>query len=173
VRSARNEAFSLVELMAVLALSAILVAVGSSAFAQWRASADMKDAMECVGSADALLRDQAQNGGRPMRLVFIPETGAILRASSVDDVPATIMQLPPDIRIDRVLPDESADDQEERGIAIAPSGRSRSYAVLLVSSNDRRQWIGVAGLTGQVVNLNDDNQAEQLIDGDSPSINAH
>jgi prepilin-type N-terminal cleavage/methylation domain-containing protein len=174
VRPAGAKAFSLVELMAVLALSAIVVAVASSAFSQWRASGDMKDAMERVGSADALLRDDAQNAGRPMRLVFAPQTGAILRASpSSEEQAVRISQLPPDVRIDRVLPDESADSEEEKGIAISPAGRSRSYAVLLVGTDDRRQWIGIAGLTGQVVNLNDDDQAEQLVDGNGPSADAH
>jgi prepilin-type N-terminal cleavage/methylation domain-containing protein len=169
-----EKAFSLVELMAVLALSAVIVAVGSMAFTQWRAAADMKDAMERVGSADALLRDQAQSTGRPMRLVFVAEIGAILRSSTEGDGRETaITQLPPDVRIDRVLPDASVDGEEERGIAISPSGRSRSYAVLLVGKDDRRQWIGIAGLTGQVVDLKDDDQAAQLIESDSASTDAH
>jgi hypothetical protein len=48
-------------------------------------------------------------------------------------------------------------------VLIGPAGRGRSYALCLVGPQDRRQWLIVSGLSGQVSRMEHEEEARDIL----------
>ena len=144
----------MVELVAVLALAALLTATAAVSFASYRRTLALSDAGGQIAWADAIVRDAARVAGTPTTLRVDLADRRVARLDA-DGRTATLADLPAGVRIERCVIAGEAAGFGNVDVTINGSGRSASYAILLVDRSGRRDWIVVAGLTGQVVHAHD------------------
>ena len=166
----RSPAFTLIEMLGVLAIMALLSAAATVMLSGSRHAADMHDAIEQFQQADISVRTLSKNADRPVTLVISLPNGRMARTNQ--DAMDTLGSLPSDVKIERVRKGSSTIDYGSAAIAFNAGGRSDSYAIKLVNSARQRQWIIFAGLTGQMSEVNDD-EIDQIFEQISTGFDAH
>ena len=149
-----RKAFTLIELVAVLAIVALLTAGVSLSLRGALRDAHAEDAASRLVAFDALARQEARRLNRPSELHIDPHDGRVWRrevsASGGDHETGVALVLPPGVAIDEVFTARGRSRATETiTIACSASGRTASYAILLSGPGERRRWIMFAGLTGQ------------------------
>ncbi len=155
-------AFTLIEVTAVLVLTAVLAGVAAVSLAGPRHRAVAADAVDQVAFADGQVRRAALAGDRPMSIVLDLSAGRLSRAAEDGSDPVTLADLPAGVRIDRVLLGADVLDVGVARATVSAEGRSRSYAVGLATPAGPR-WLVVAGLTGQVTPVADEAAADAVL----------
>ena len=161
-------AFTLIEVTAVLALTAILAAAAGVALAGPRARAVAADAVDQLAYADASVRRTAVD--HPQTFTIDLSDGQLSRSEGGGPL-VTLAELPAGVRVTRVLVGGDVIDFGQAQIAMSAGGRSGSYAVGLSTPAGPR-WVVVAGLTGQVIAVADASAAEAAVDVVQPRANA-
>jgi prepilin-type N-terminal cleavage/methylation domain-containing protein len=158
----KRAAFTLIELMIAIAILATLTAAAVLSFAAPLREAQFREAIDVVRSADANARTEARHFGRRVNLVFHPGQRVIERCDVSGAVTART-QLPASVVIDelRINGKRSFDTS---GIPVSELGLSPTFAVRLVSG-DRTQWLGFAGLSGQMTVVNNDAELASIFNG--------
>jgi prepilin-type N-terminal cleavage/methylation domain-containing protein len=155
--------FSLIELMAVLLIMGIMAGAVALRIQNPLRKARMADVTGSLEQLDRSTRHAARQQRRAMRIVFDRSTGTIARtddqghpAGSGDVV------LPAGYEIEHLL---VVGQDITTGVAVVrctAMGVTPTYAMLL-NAGGRRQWIVVAGLTGQFVQAQDERDARQTV----------
>jgi prepilin-type N-terminal cleavage/methylation domain-containing protein len=157
-RRARARAFTLLETLAAVVILGLLVSLAAWNFAAPLRRARFDQVVEQVRYLDSSTRQLARDSGRPLRLTIDLDRGTLTRldASGTREL-FRDADLPTAIRIDRVRTQSDERDGGSAQIDISPLGLSPSYAIRLAAA-DRRQWVFVSGLGGQVKVVSDDSQ---------------
>jgi prepilin-type N-terminal cleavage/methylation domain-containing protein len=161
-------AFTLLEMLLVLALGAVLATAAAVSLASSRRAASAKDVAGQVAHFDRLTREQARRSGRPARLMFDLDRGDLRRTT--DDAEdrhdpragASALHLVGDARVAKVVRARESATAGQVSVPCSPRGQTPSYAVLLVGPGGQRQWVVVAGLTGQVSTVTDEREVEDI-----------
>ena len=158
-----KRAFTLIELMIAIAILATLTAAAVLSFAAPLREAQFREAIDVIRCADADARTDARHFDRPVRLVLRPEQRVIERCDVRSGAVIARIHLPASVGIDelRINGQRSLDTA---GIAVSELGLSPTYAVRLVCG-DRKQWLGFAGLSGQMTLLNNDAELATIFNG--------
>ena len=158
---APGTAFTTVEMLAALFLAGLLAALTTLSLAGPLRAEQLRDLMNRLAFADAMLREQARAHHRPTRIVFDTDHASLLDPGAPPG--RTMFRLPAGWELDRLVVaghDESPDSSN--GVAISATGRSPSYAVRF-THNDRTNWIAVNGVTGRLTECDDEFQANHTI----------
>jgi len=156
----RRRGFTLIEMMAVVIIMALLATAAALSFARPMRVARGRDAVDQVRSLDASARQFARRFGRPIEIVFDLSNGTLARRER-DEI-AFQTSLSHGCRIDEVRASGQSFSLGEASIECAGSGMSRTYAVHLVGP-ELDQWLVFAGLSGQVTQVNDVSQVEDIL----------
>jgi prepilin-type N-terminal cleavage/methylation domain-containing protein len=160
--------FTLLEMLLVLALGAVLATAAAVSLASSRRAASARDVAGQVGHFDRLAREWAKRSGRPARLTFDLDRGDLRRttddAADRNDPRAgsSALHLVGDAHIAKVVRARESATAGQVSVPCSPRGQTPSYAVLLAGPGGQRQWLVVAGLTGQVSTVTDEREVEDI-----------
>lgn len=161
-------AFTLIEVMVVLVLAAVLTTAVAVALTSPARAAQAKDAAERVEAFDRLVREHAKTAGAPQAIVFDLNRGTVRRGETATDEtgaqePGPVLQLPGQFRIERLLLPNGPVLSGEVRVPVSARGQTPSYALLLTERRQQKgHWLAFAGLTGQMTEVRDAAEAEQL-----------
>jgi hypothetical protein len=112
--------------------------------------------------ADVHVRSAARQSGQVQHLVFDLIHEKVLWLTGDDEVgEVTLLQLPDSDSITVHAEDETLDYGKVQ-IDVSPCGYSPSYGVRLQQSDAESPWMVVAGMTGQIVWMDNDNRMEDI-----------
>jgi prepilin-type N-terminal cleavage/methylation domain-containing protein len=160
----KQSAFTLLELMAVMALMAILAGSVALSLKTPYQAAKFENAVERVIFMDRELRDHAMRyaASAEMRI----ELGNSTIISCVEpNKRETVMPkftLGNGIQVEQVAFGKKRIDSGCAEIGFTEKGRSPTYAMRF-SGGGKRQWLVFLGITGQVLRINDEKEFEATI----------
>jgi prepilin-type N-terminal cleavage/methylation domain-containing protein len=162
-RKRGRDAFTLLELTAVLALSAALFAL---AMFSWRTplqSSQFENTLERIKFFDRNLREHAIRFNVFTKLKINLADGKLtaVREGATDGGERTL-RLNPLFRIERVQTSLRQTSYGTATIDISAQGQSSSYSLQLIDANSRRHWLFFAGVTGQVLRIDNENDAREI-----------
>lgn len=163
-RKARVRAgFTLLELVAVLALMAMLCAVAAVSLKEACRTARAQYAIEQIMHWDRSLRDHARRFEQEAELTIDLDHNLFFETQFHDGKP-TSRRLPlgGGVRIERLFvgPDRIASGRAN--IEFFPDGHSPTYALKLKTADGNVRWLAFAGASGQVDEEPNDKQIEEL-----------
>ncbi|NBC11099.1 MAG: hypothetical protein GVY24_05095 [Planctomycetes bacterium] len=162
-------------MMLVVVILAILAGATAWSMTEQVRRGRRSDVVSRLKHADAVARLAARRTG-PCVLRFDLERQTVRRIDRVggEQRAAHGVEVPQGFGIDRIVADRAAGSRTSRrglvhhtsgtvDIAYAGNGNSGTYAVRVIVTEQRRSfWLVVAGLTGQVVQIDDDEQFDNL-----------
>lgn len=168
-----SRGFTLLELMAVLAVMALLSAVVSLSLASVSERTTLQDAVGAITDMDRSMRNECTEFSREGKLRFDPDNGRITRIAHRDgeEVDVESYRLPESLRLNKVWTrDQESPRRHSRPVVIRcdTHGRSPTYAISIHAntpeSNEPKPGVifVVAGLTGQVQECEDESQIIEL-----------
>lgn len=183
----RRGAFTLIEVMAVVLLLGLLAGATVWLMADDARRASRAEAMARLAHADRTARLAARRLGRPCVLrcdLAAQRLRRVVGGAKDEEAVSHAVELPAGYRIARItLPSAPGRSPRARGvetghdvetgtvdIAYSTAGRSPSYAVRLDFEGDRSRrpdedagrWMVVAGLTGQVMVVQNEKEVDNL-----------
>ena len=164
-----RRAFTLIELLAVIALVAILTAGVAVSLAGAARNARLDDVVDQYVAFDRSTREVARRFERPRALQFSLNRGAVRRTNG-DEEP-TPANLSGGVRVTRLAlaGGERFQQSGEETIRFSPRGQAPSYAVLLESPAGGRKWIVFAGLTGHATVTTDERDVRDILSLATPA----
>lgn len=145
--------FTLIELVVVLAFMAMMVTLVVLRQTQPHQRAVLNHAAEQWILLEAQARHQSHRLRQPGTVHFQCPSGEVIRRLPGDiDAPASVLQFPHGVQIDRYL-DASHKHPQRRGQIAIPfnsRGQTNTYAVRLCGPGQLHQWLLVLGVTGDV-----------------------
>ena len=177
----RKVAFTLVEVIAVIAVLGLLAGATAWSMADDVRQSSLNDAVDRVAHIDRSARAASIRFGQPGELVMDMQqqtlTRSLGRGFAVTEAHPVHIDGP--ATVDRVLilshrrPIVERTEHDTARITYTAAGRSRSYAVR-VSLGANHTWLLVAGLTGHVTRLDDLDDPQSLLNElASKSIQSH
>jgi len=173
----QRRAFTLIEVLAVIALLGLLAGATAWSLAGTAQRASVDEMVGRIAHADRMARFAAQRLGQPTVLVIDLDKQRLVRRVTLPDgtiESAPALGIPAELRLDRlVMPGEpgSAEvntrrpgrhfDRGEVTINFSAQGRSVSYGLRLADDEGSR-WLVFAGLTGQMTEINDEDEMDNL-----------
>lgn len=164
-RHSHNRAFTLLELVVVLALLAIVTTAVTMSLRQPLQNARLQRALASLEDADHRARVEARKWSTAVEL-RITSTGEV-RQTALHAADAALSErvvaLDGGLRIDRFLTASADSDEGELVVRISPTGQSDTYAIRLRAGDQRQAWLLVVGASGQTNRTNEDNTVETLV----------
>ena len=155
-RPLRTSAFSLVELVVVLAIVAVLAGGVMLSVRSHLARARLMAACRLLAAWDAETRQAARAADRPL-LLRIASSGTVRLPGRKP------RRLGRGIVADRLWTQRQATRQGTLNVVVATTGQSETYAVRLTSSGRVSRWVVVLGGSGQVLELEDTREVQALL----------
>jgi type II secretory pathway pseudopilin PulG len=155
-----------IELVACIAIMAILAAAAALTLRGHRGEANMPTAMRIIRFADEQARQRALRSDAPVELcIDFTHPDTILLHSGPT---SSEFHLPDGFRIARARIGAGSRDTGEFSVCPSPRGWARAYA-LQITDGARTQWIAFTGLIGEPQTIDDDQTLEQIL----PAPTAH
>jgi prepilin-type N-terminal cleavage/methylation domain-containing protein len=158
-----RSAFTLLELIVVLAIGAMLTGVAVWSLRGPLRAATLAAALEQLESFDQVVRSHARRTGRSAELTINLTAGTLTAVEPQPGQPTRRLAIGPGLKIDRVAWADRRFSNGQVVVAVSAHGTSRTYA-LRVRGAEKSQWILFAGVTGQSVRVSDDKELEQLLE---------
>jgi len=171
-----KRAFTLIELLIAIVIIALISGALVYGFRKPLDQARITDAVEQFRQVDATARQQARATNRPTAVVFDLTGQTVARREGRSPDPAYRTAIPAPLRIDQVRTAAKRYDFGEIAIPCSPAGASETYAVKLVTTDSPAgevdspfpRWLVVAGLTGQVTQVRDEQDVTNILSHASP-----
>jgi len=159
-----RRAFTLIELTVVLLILAIAAAAVALNTRRPLAAARMGDVIGQVEHFDHLTRTAAREQGRAMYMI-VDLTAGELRLTDAEgkSLAMTPLRLPEGFRIRALHVRDSVAYSGRTAISCSRQGAMPTYAMLIESAS-RKQWLAFAGITSQMIELEDENEVRQIIE---------
>ncbi|MBM4033135.1 MAG: prepilin-type N-terminal cleavage/methylation domain-containing protein [Planctomycetes bacterium] len=163
--ASNRRGFTLIELAAVILALAIVAAVAVLRLEGPLRRARMGDVVDLVAAFDRLARDYAMTHDRPVWLVVDVPQRRLRRASGEDgaDLGAPLA-LPQGYRVAQVWLRGQPRSHARTAIPCSQHGLTPTYGLLIEGPAGRRQWLVVAGLSGQSMQVQDEREARTILD---------
>jgi len=157
-----RSAFTLVELMVVLLVMSIVAGALTLSLTSPSKRADMDDVVAGIVQFDLLARQHALRHGQARQLVFDLDAHKIgeLSEEDRDDSPARIFALPEGYRLATLTLASGSINSGRTAVWCSDRGYTPTYA-LRVEGPAGRRWVLFAGLTGEVIQTEDEKEIEQ------------
>jgi type II secretory pathway pseudopilin PulG len=154
-------------MLAVL-LMALLASAAALSFSGAMRSSRAADALTEIHSFDAAARQIAQRWNISQRIVFDLSDGTISRKQGPElEELAAQVRLPTGYQVDEIHTAGRSFADGEVIVDCSPMGLSRSYAVHVIGPG-LDQWAVVAGLSGDLIKVQDENSADAMLDKAAP-----
>ncbi len=137
---------TLLELLVVMALAAALVALVFPSAGAGLRTLELRSAAQRLASAARFAREQAVYQKRIFEIEINPESGTISLADLQRGTRQSF-QLPPSVRIEKILPEEFGRTSATRTFLFAPAGEMPVFEVVL-GTESRQMSIKSDALTG-------------------------
>ncbi|HSW49056.1 MAG TPA: hypothetical protein VLH09_02725, partial [Bryobacteraceae bacterium] len=111
---------------------------------------------------DRLVRQSAQRLGRASLMLLDLSTGQVC-AQDEHNTAAPRLQLPEGVRIERLILPDTECGGGRLAIACSDRGHTPSYAILLSGPRGERQWLLTVGLTGEQLELRDEQDVRETM----------
>jgi prepilin-type N-terminal cleavage/methylation domain-containing protein len=175
-----RRAFTLIEILVVVAVMALLVGSVALSFTGPLHRARTVEAIEQVKYLDASSRQFAKRFGRGVELVFDLSEGTMERrggggggsggGGAGGDREATFTAtVASPLQLAAVYTAGRKLEYGQAKIPVSPLGLCETYAVKLTGPDAQQKWVLVTGLGGEVITFNDDAQVEAILSHASPS----
>jgi len=164
----RRRAFTLIELIVVVALAAIMATLVTVSLAGNLRAARASDVAQSIATSDRLAREYARRFDRPVTLVFDLSQSTLTRAGG-DPSHNSTLHLPAGLRIARLVTATTDTTSGQVTIPCSAAGQTPSYALLLTDGRGRQHWTITAGLTGQTSTASDENEVRDIFTALRPS----
>ena len=160
----KRDGFSLVELSVVLLLMGIAAGAVALRVEGPIRRAKMETLVTRIEAFDCLTRTQARELDRPLRTVIDAATGE-LRRTTVDGRDAGVpLVLPEGFGIGRLWLADQEFFSGSVAVSCSRQGLMPTYALLIEGPGGRRTWLLVAGLSGRVTELDDEQAVQNIMD---------
>ena len=167
-RPAVGRAFTLLEMLAVLALAAVLTSAAALSLRGVARGARLEDVAGQFVGFDRTARDAARRFGRPLELRFDLGRGTVRRAGGGQG--AMPLRLPEGFRVaGLVLPGGAASAGGEVRVPVSARGQTPSYAARLAGANGEELWVVAAGLTGRTMVVRDADDVRDIFAAEVPA----
>ena len=153
--------FTLMELLAVLAISAILAGAAVMGLRGPYQAARWESAIERVTQADRQIRDHARRFAKPAHIVMHLDRGTFwgIDAASGDTIFPCVSV---DGSADRLIVADRRIDCGETAIAVSRAGQTPTYAIRFKTPKGEYRWLAFLGRTGQSIRIDDEQEIEAL-----------
>jgi len=153
----------MIELAIVLLILAIAAAAVVLRVQGPMQRAEMRRIVDAVEQFDGTTRLAARRQDRSLRLVIDLSRGRLTRTQPDGGiVNATPLEMPSGVSIGKVIVRDRQIRSGTVSIACSRQGWTPSYAMRL-DGDDGRRWILFAGMTGAVVNVDDEKQVRDIL----------
>ena len=166
----RAMGFSLIELTVVLLVLAILAAVVAIKLEGPAGQARMTDVADRIAAMDSTVRGIAETRDKPLRLVIDLDEGRLHATDGRNDVGSPCV-LPDRFCIGAVRTRDGERNAGTVDIPVSRLGLTPTYAVRLEGPGGRKQWILVAGLSGERVEI-DESELRTIIEPPQARLHA-
>ncbi len=159
---------TLIELMIVVTIIGLLAGVASLRLSGLTGRARFQQATEQLRFIDAGIRSAAVRSANSCQVEFDLERSLIRRTCGNQSRSWADVRLPDQVRITRV---RSATRDVATGrmmVHYSLTGTSDSYAVELTGEARGPLWLLFTGLTGKMIQLEDERDVEELLEASSP-----
>lgn len=155
--------FTLIELSVVILIVGIAAAAVTLKVQRPLQFARLGDAVGALVDFDQTTRSAARGQDRPLRMMMNVSSGTVRRLGETGQTPGgSTLGLSSPVRLARVLVRQQDCRDGEIAIMCSRKGLTPTYAVLL-ESGSRRQWVVFVGLSGQVVQVDSENEARDIL----------
>ena len=156
--------FTLLELVAVLVIVGLMAGAVALTATGFFSSARMDDALGRLIFVDHVAREHATRFNRQGYVEFDLRTGTVARLEGFDDSPSRghRHRLPNGYRIEQVMMPYETKTSGMIRVACSSAGQTPTYAVQVAGPGGREQWLLVAGATGQILKLDDEQNFKDL-----------
>jgi prepilin-type N-terminal cleavage/methylation domain-containing protein len=157
-------AFTLIELVACIAIMAILAAAAALSLHGHRGEATLPTAIQIIRFADEQARQRALRSDAPveLRIAFAHPHTVLLSSGAT----SSEFQLPDGFRVARARSAGWSRDTGEIAVRFSPRGWAPAYA-LQITDGARSQWLAFTGLIGDPQTLDDDQTLEHILSATS------
>lgn len=160
----KRRAFTLIELTLVLLILSILAASATLRAQRPLSRARMIDVIGQIEHFDHVTRTAAREQGRAMYTIVDLTAGELRRSDEEgESLEIAPLQLPRGFSIESVLVRDNAIYNGRTAISCNRQGAMPTYAILLAGPG-MKQWLAFAGITSQMIKLEDEQQAQEIID---------
>ena len=164
MRVLTKKGFSLIEITMVLLIAALAAGAVTLRLQGPMHSARMQDVAERIATFDRLSRTYAREHDRPVLLVMDLNESRLTRTGEDDSGPlGSPLELPGGCAIRRLMVGRQDIAMGRLSIRISRRGLTPTYGLLLEGPAGRRQWLLLVGLTGQLVTVNDEDEARDIL----------
>jgi prepilin-type N-terminal cleavage/methylation domain-containing protein len=155
-----GRAFTLIELVACVAIMAILAAAVALSLRGHRTEATMPTAIQIIRFADEQGRQRAVRSDAPieLRIAFAHPNTVLLGSGAT----TSEFQLPDGFRVARARVAGRPRDTGEISVRFSPRGWAPAYAVQ-ITDGARSQWLAFTGLIGHPETPDDDQTLEHIL----------
>jgi len=150
----RRSGFSLLELIAVLAIVSLMCSVTVYCLSGPYQQARKQHVLERIAQLDEQLRTATRRFGHPGELAILFRDGAIeTRHGSRGTESTQRIVLPADLTLDQVRTAVREENYGRIAIPFTTEGNSPTYALRIKSRDRPPEWFLFAGTTGQVIHV--------------------
>ena len=161
--------FSLVELVAVIALLAIFASLAGISVRGHIANARLELALESIEALDGRIRDEALRRQSPDELRINVDRGKVYQSGAGRKLPSSrTVALGDTVQIDRIRIAKRESRHGELRVLVSLHGQSDSYALRLSTSTGRKVWLVVLGATGQCLRIEEEKDVASLLSPFAP-----
>jgi prepilin-type N-terminal cleavage/methylation domain-containing protein len=160
----QRRGFSLIEVTLVILILGIMAGAVTLRMAAPMNQANLNTIVAETGSFDNLARTAARTQGRPVQLVIDLGEPA-LRTSGEDGAslgPAYV--LPSGYRLAKLYLGDQTFYSGQTAIQCSRLGHTATYGLEIEATNGQRRWLLVAGLTGQMVECENEADIRGILD---------
>lgn len=158
----RSNGFSLIELSVVLLVIAIAAAAVTLRSEGPLHRARMRDVTGRIAEFDRLSRVYAAQNDKALRLNIDLARREFSRSDRRGDQPGSVCRLPAGWTIEKVVMRDKEITSGSTAISCSRHGFTPSYALLIEDGKGRRQWLLLAGLTGELVKVDDEKEIADI-----------
>jgi len=152
----QRQAFSLIELLAVITLLVIVAAIATATFARPIQRARFSRDLRMIAEIDGALRSRARQMLRPVRLQIVPQDGELIAEENLGKSKFSEFarfRLSKNTKITRFETAKKNYRRRKAFVDYSPRGESLSYGLKLTDNQGNSTWVVLCGLSGQSVIL--------------------
>jgi prepilin-type N-terminal cleavage/methylation domain-containing protein len=158
----RRRAFTLLELVAAIAVTALLASASAVVLSRALRGRVLADARSKAIWADSVARLTARRQERGGVMSFAIGSGELSQAWPAP-IKARLIPLPGGVVVDRVRVGPTAVLSGRAEVPVSRGGFTESYALRLTGSDQKSAWVVFAGLSGQPLEAVDEFEVEEIL----------